>query len=99
MFVRQGLWLTGIGIVFGLAAAFLSMRLMSSLLFGVSPMDPGTYILVFRSFVLASPGWPVICLRGGQPQSIRRMRCERSNGWPDRFGVVQCRLRQHTETQ
>ncbi len=51
LFVRQGLWLTGIGIVFGLAAAFLSMRLMSSLLFGVSPMDPGTYILVSAALV------------------------------------------------
>jgi predicted permease len=45
MFVRQGLWLTGIGVAFGLAAAFAVMRLMASLLFNVSPMDPGTYIL------------------------------------------------------
>jgi predicted permease len=44
MFVRQGLWLTGIGVVIGLASAFLTMRLMSSLLFNVSPMDPWTYI-------------------------------------------------------
>ena len=28
MFVRQGLWLTAIGIAFGLAAAFTTMRLM-----------------------------------------------------------------------
>ncbi len=45
LFVRQGLWLTGIGVVIGLASAFLTMRLMSSLLFNVSPMDPGTYIV------------------------------------------------------
>jgi predicted permease len=45
MFVRQGLTLTGIGIAFGLVAAFLSMRLMSSLLFNVSPLDPWTYAL------------------------------------------------------
>jgi ABC-type antimicrobial peptide transport system permease subunit len=43
MFVRQGLWLTGVGIVCGLAAAFAVMRLMSSLLFNVSPVDPITY--------------------------------------------------------
>ena len=43
MFVRQGLWLTGVGIVCGLAAAFAVMRLMSSLLFNVSPVDPVTY--------------------------------------------------------
>ncbi len=45
MFVRQGLWLTGAGVAIGLTSAFLTMRLMSSLLFNVSPMDPGTYII------------------------------------------------------
>ncbi len=43
MFVRQGLVLTGIGIVFGLGCAFAAMRLMASLLYQVSPMDPVTY--------------------------------------------------------
>ena len=43
MFVRQGLALTATGIALGLAAAFMAMRLMSSLLFDVSPFDPGTY--------------------------------------------------------
>jgi predicted permease len=43
MFVRQGLLLTGIGVACGLVAAFASMRLMSSLLFKVSAVDPITY--------------------------------------------------------
>ncbi|HEX4319862.1 MAG TPA: ABC transporter permease [Acidobacteriaceae bacterium] len=43
MFVRHGLILTGIGVVFGLVASFVTMRLMSSLLFNVSPVDPITY--------------------------------------------------------
>jgi predicted permease len=43
MFVRQGLWLTGIGVVCGLVVAFVTMRLMSSILFNVSPVDPITY--------------------------------------------------------
>jgi predicted permease len=43
MFVRQGLWLTGIGITCGVVIAFTAMRLMSSLLFGVSFRDPWTY--------------------------------------------------------
>jgi predicted permease len=43
MFVRQGLWLTGIGVAIGLATSFLTMRLMASLLFNVSPLDPWTY--------------------------------------------------------
>ena len=43
MFVRQGLVLTGIGIVCGVVVAFAAMRLMASLLYHVSPMDPWTY--------------------------------------------------------
>jgi predicted permease len=46
MFVRDGMLLTGIGVVCGLAAAAAAMRLMSALLFGVSAADPLTYIAV-----------------------------------------------------
>jgi predicted permease len=46
LFVRQGLWLTGIGVACGLVAAFVTMRLMSSLLFNVSPVDPITYVSI-----------------------------------------------------
>jgi len=43
MFVRHGLVLTGIGVGIGLVAAFLSMRFLSTLLFGVKPVDVLTY--------------------------------------------------------
>jgi predicted permease len=43
MFVRQGLYLTGIGVACGLVTAVIVIRLMSSLLFQVSPVDPLTY--------------------------------------------------------
>jgi predicted permease len=46
MFVRQGLRLTLIGAGCGLVTAFLTMRLMSSLLFHVSPVDPVTYLSI-----------------------------------------------------
>ena len=46
MFVRHGLLLTSIGIAFGLAVAIVVMRLMSSLLFHVSAVDPFTYVSV-----------------------------------------------------
>jgi len=46
MFVRHGLILTSIGVAFGLAAAIIVMRLMSSLLFHVNPIDPITYVAV-----------------------------------------------------
>ena len=58
MFIRSALALTGIGIAIGLAAAAGLMRLMKSLLFGVSPLDPFTYVSVLivlaTSAVLAS---------------------------------------------
>jgi predicted permease len=42
--VGQGAMLAGIGIVIGIAAAFGLMRLMASLLYGVTPLDPLTFI-------------------------------------------------------
>ncbi len=46
MFVRYGLALAGIGVVIGLAAAAGLMQLMRSLLFGISPLDPVTYVVM-----------------------------------------------------
>ncbi len=43
MFVRHGLSLTAIGVACGLVVAIIVMRLMSSLLFKVSPIDPVAY--------------------------------------------------------
>jgi predicted permease len=54
MFVRHGLWLTGIGVLCGLGAAIVVMRLMSSLLFKVSPVDPLTYTTVSLGLVLTA---------------------------------------------
>jgi predicted permease len=50
-FVRAGLWLTVIGLVGGVAAALALTRLMTSLLFGVSPFDPLTYALVCGALI------------------------------------------------
>jgi predicted permease len=46
MFVRHALTLTTAGVVIGLGAAWAVMRLMSSLLFGVKPVDLVTYGVV-----------------------------------------------------
>ena len=45
-FVRNGIALAGLGLVCGLVAAVALSRLMSSLLFGISPLDPTTYVAV-----------------------------------------------------
>jgi ABC-type antimicrobial peptide transport system permease subunit len=44
MFVYRGLILSGIGIVVGAIAAAALTRLMSSVLFGVTPVDPVTFV-------------------------------------------------------
>ncbi len=46
LFVRQGAVLAGVGIGCGIVAAALLTRAMSSLLFGVSALDPLTYVAV-----------------------------------------------------
>jgi predicted permease len=46
MFVRQGLVLAALGVACGLVVAAAAMRLMASLLFHVSPVDPLTYAAV-----------------------------------------------------
>ena len=54
MFVRYGLTLAAIGIAFGLVAAIALGRLMASLLFEVSPLDPLTYAAVCLSLAAAA---------------------------------------------
>jgi hypothetical protein len=58
MFVRHGLVLAGIGAALGLVAAAGLTRLMSSLLFGVTALDPVTYagvsVLLISTAMLAS---------------------------------------------
>jgi predicted permease len=46
MFVRHGLVLAVVGVLIGLGAATGLTRLMTSLLFGISPLDPLTYAAV-----------------------------------------------------
>jgi ABC-type antimicrobial peptide transport system permease subunit len=54
MFIRYGMMLAGIGVVCGLAAAAALMRLLSSLLFGVTAGDPSTYGVMAVSLVAAA---------------------------------------------
>lgn len=73
--VRQGMILTGLGVVIGLAGAVLASQLIVTLLFGTSPLDPVTYLGVVALMLGVSaiacwvPAWraaridPVIALR------------------------------------
>jgi predicted permease len=49
LFLRHGLLLTGAGVALGIVVALGVTRVMSALLFAVSPTDPMTYLLVATS--------------------------------------------------
>jgi ABC-type antimicrobial peptide transport system permease subunit len=61
--MKQGLQLTIIGIVVGLAGAFGVNRLIATLLFGVRPTDPTTFVVVITTITLVAavscwlPAW------------------------------------------
>ena len=54
LIVRNGLTLTLIGIAVGLAGAFALTRLMASLLFGVTPTDALTFVLVTAGLLIVA---------------------------------------------
>jgi hypothetical protein len=54
VFIRQGLLLAGAGVALGLAAAAGLTQLMSSLLFGVTALDPLTYAVVSALLLVVS---------------------------------------------
>jgi len=58
MFLRHGFVLSGIGVVVGIGVAAALMRLMTSMLFEVSPLDVTTYagvsVVLLAAAMLAS---------------------------------------------
>jgi predicted permease len=77
MFVRQGLWLTGVGVVCGVVIAFTAMRLMSSLLFGVSSTDPWTYAGTIACVITVS--WLACYLPSRRAATVDPVNTLRSN--------------------
>jgi predicted permease len=69
LFVRHGALLAGLGIALGVAGAAALSRLMSSLLFGVSPTDPLTYAAV-------SVGLAVLAILAGYLPARRASRVD-----------------------
>jgi predicted permease len=77
LFVRQGLILTAIGVALGIGASFATMRLMSSILFKVSPVDPWTYSLA--ALVIFAISWIACYLpsrRASQVNPVNALRAE-----------------------
>ena len=69
MTIKQGLKLVGLGLVIGLAAAFILTRVMSTLLFGISATDPLTFVTI--SFVLL-----LVAMLASYIPSVRAMRVD-----------------------
>jgi predicted permease len=73
--VRQGMAPVGVGLVFGLAAAFAGTRYLASLLFGVEPLDPvsfagaAAFLACVALLATLVPAWraaridPIVALR------------------------------------
>jgi len=74
MFIRYGLTLAGAGVIVGVAAALVLTRLMSSLLFNVSALDPWTYAAVLLGPITycaraLRPSHPLVRLRASPASS------------------------------
>jgi putative ABC transport system permease protein len=52
--LRKGMILTTIGVAVGLAGAAAGTRLLQGMLFGVTPLDPATYVAVAAMFTLVA---------------------------------------------
>jgi putative ABC transport system permease protein len=77
MFLRRGMLLTGVGIALGLAAAAALSRLMSSLLFGVTPFDPATYLVTATVLLIAALAAIYIpARRAATVDPMETLRCE-----------------------
>ena len=77
MVLREALWLVVIGVSVGLVVAFMMMRLISSLLFGLGPRDPLTLavatmlLLAIAAFAGSLPAW-----RAARIDPVRALRHE-----------------------
>ena len=61
--IRQGIMLTGIGVAIGLAGAAAVSQALAAMLFGVSPLDPVTYlgvIVLLASVAVIACGVPAL---------------------------------------
>jgi predicted permease len=54
MFISNGMVVTGVGLLTGIVMAVASMRLLQSILFGVSPSDPVTYGTVLAGLTVTA---------------------------------------------
>ena len=75
--LRQSMVLTGIGVALGLAAAAVATRYLEGMLFGLSPLDPLTFIAVSLAFAtVAALAAYVPARRAANIDPLLALRCE-----------------------
>jgi ABC-type antimicrobial peptide transport system permease subunit len=75
--VRQGVVASLAGIVVGLVGAMLGARLLGRRLFGVTPLDPGTYVsVVVVLLIVAVLACLVPALRATRVDPLTSMRAD-----------------------
>jgi predicted permease len=75
--LRQSTVLTGIGVALGLAAAAVATRYLEGMLFGLSPLDPPTFIAVSLAFpMVAALAAYVPARRAASIDPLLALRCE-----------------------
>ena len=78
LFLRYGLLLTAVGVVLGLVVAAAATRVMSALLYGVSTVDPATYVIV--AIGLAATTLLASYVPASRAARVEPMRALRSDG-------------------
>jgi putative ABC transport system permease protein len=75
--VGDGIRLTAIGLALGLAGAFAAARMLKSMIYGVSPTDPLTFIVItlLLTFVALLACW-IPARRATKVDPLVALRCE-----------------------
>jgi putative ABC transport system permease protein len=71
--VRQGLSMALVGAVVGLSGAFAARQLISRLLFGISPVDPATFIGAAGLLLVAAAASAIPATRAMRIQLVRAL--------------------------
>lgn len=77
MVLRESAWIAGVGIVAGLASALGLTGLIRSMLFGIGPYDPATFVggVILLLAVALAAGW-IPAWRAARIQPMEALRCE-----------------------
>ena len=75
--LSQGAWLAGLGIAAGLLGALAATRLLTSLLFGVEPTDPATFVATAAALALVAAVASILpALRAVRTDPVDALRAE-----------------------